>query len=333
MNIKIFMLSAANDAERDILKDFGAGVQTWLNTVSTDNQPYLDAVRLGRWERLGRFKHCLEYEYAEAYTNCDVAVIFGSWKPREKGTHQVRTSVANLSNTFLCIETPLINRYTDQDNHAWRIGINGYLNRDAHWPELTAAEADRKLEEMGVSWQGWTNNPDGHIVLALQLPGDASLRGSDVNDWALRCVDKIRLVSDRPIVIRNHPLCSQRAFADHEELGRRLLLRGHNHLRFSDGQLVPWSQDLRDAYCTVTYTSGLAIDSILAGVPTVACDPGNFAWGISENDPANIEKLALPNDDIMQHWLRHLSACQWSEKEMRDGTAWQCLLSALDPVK
>ncbi len=326
------MMSAANEAERDVLKTFGAGIQCWVDEVADLDQRQLDIVRVGRWENFDRCDHTLEYEYAETYVPCDLAIIFGSWKPREKGTHQVRTSVAGSAKRFLCIETPLLNRRTDQPNTSWRVGINGYLNRDAKWPTMLDSQADSRLHDMGVSWSGWRHDPQGHIVLALQLPGDASLRGIDINDWALRTVDKIRAVSDRYIVIRNHPLCSQRAFADHEELGRSLLLRGHDRLRFSDAQIVPWSEDLQGAYCTVTYTSGLAIDSVLSGIPTVACDPGNFAWGISENDPRNIEELTLANSDVIQQWLRHLSACQWSEEEMRDGIAWHHILSTLEQL-
>lgn len=326
MKIKIFMQSAANEHERDILRAFGTGIQTWLDNTIPALQRQTDVVRIGRWAGTTRVDHTLDYEYTEIYVPCDVAVIFGSWKPREKGTHQVRTSVANSAKTFVVIETPLLNRETAQTNRSWRVGINGFLNRDAQWPTLDDAAADQRLLDLGIVWPGWQYNDDGHIVLALQLPGDASLRGIDINDWALRAVDKIRAVSDRPITIRNHPMCSQRAFADHEELARKLLLKGHDHLRFSDGQIVPWSQDLADAYCTVTYTSGLAIDSVVAGIPTVACDAGNFAWGISEHDVTNIENLALASDDIVCQWLRNLCACQWSEQEMIEGTAWQNLL-------
>lgn len=330
MKIKIFMQSAANEHERDILRAFGAGVETWLHRKMPPAQRKLEIVRIGRWDALNGFEHSMEYEYAEGYVPCDVAVIFGSWKPREKGTHQVRTSVANTAKTFVVIETPLLNRVTDRPNRAWRVGVNGYLNRDAHWPKLSDSEADQRLEDMGIVWQGWRHNPDGHIVVALQLPGDASLRGIDINDWALRTVDKIRSVSERPIVIRNHPMCSQRAFGDHEELGRRLLLRGHDRLRFSDGLVVPWAQDLENAYCSVTYTSGLAIDSVISGIPTVACDTGNFAWGISETSVNRIEELDLPTTVIVQQWLRQLSACQWTETEMAQGQAWQCLLPILE---
>jgi hypothetical protein len=334
MKVKIFMSSANSMAERDILSSFAEGVEQWMAQRVDQRYQSLNITRIGRWENFeidNQFE--LEYEHGEAYRECDVAVIFGSWKPREKGSHATRNSVAGNAKRFIVIETPLLNRRTDVENTMWRVGVNGYLNRDALWPQLTVQHSEQRLNALGVAWTGWRNNPDGHIVLALQLPGDASLRGADINDWAYRTVKTLRDRSSRAIVIRNHPLCSQRAFGDHEVLARRLLLDGVQNLRFSDGQIVPWSQDLEGAYCTVTYSSGLAIDSILRGIPTIACDPGNFAWGISAQKPKQIEKLHMADTHVVQEWLRNLAGCQWSVDEMQDGTAWQHLVSVIESIK
>ena len=126
------MASASDLAERNRLKAMGEGIQIWIDENVSDNDRALDVVRIGRWRQFHSVpEHTLEYEYGEAYKPCDLAVIFGSWKPREKGTHQTRTSVAHNAPAFLVIETPLLGRRTDQVNQYWRIGINGYLNRDA----------------------------------------------------------------------------------------------------------------------------------------------------------------------------------------------------------
>jgi hypothetical protein len=207
------------------------------------------------------------------------------------------------------------------------------LSQDAHWPELHDTDAKKRLELMNIQWKGWQSNPKGHILVALQLPGDASLRGIDINDWALRTILDIRQNTGRFVVVRNHPLSSQRAFADHEELARKLLLAGVQNIRFSDGAEVPWSDDLRNAYCTVTYTSGLAIDSIVAGIPTIAYDPGNFAWSISSHSVGEIDAVKMTSNDKVSVWLKKLAGCQWSQAEMRDGTAWQHLLPVIESIK
>ena len=321
------MASASDLAERNRLKAMGEGIQIWIDENVSDNDRALDVVRIGRWRQFHSVpEHTLEYEYGEAYKPCDLAVIFGSWKPREKGTHQTRTSVAHNAPAFLVIETP---RRTDQVNQYWRIGINGYLNRDAMWPQLTPTQADQRLADLDIEWNGWKNNEQGHIVIALQLPGDASLRGQDINEWALDAVKRVRSVCDRPIVIRCHPLASDRAFADHNELAAKILMAGIDRIRFSDGAVVPWGDDIKDAYCTVTYSSGMAIDSVLAGIPTIACDEGNFAWGLSSNHIEQIPSLQRASREQIRQWLRFLVGCQWNLQEMQDGTAWRHILTVL----
>lgn len=326
------MSSSTSASERDLLLSFGQGVRTWLEQQHTPAKIFAQYSRIGRWTAGDDCENLLEYVYDDSYSTCDVAVIFGSWKPRDKGTHVTRTSVAHNAKRFVVIETPLINRKTSAANDHWRIGVNGFLNASASWPTLTAAVADRRLYDWSIKWTGWQSDPNGHIVVALQLPGDASLRGADINEWAYDVVVKLREQTDKHIVIRNHPLCSQRAFADHLDLAARLAMAGVDNLKFSDGYLVPWSEDLKNAYCTVTYTSGLAIDSVLNGVPTIACDPGNFAWGISSNFAEQVNDLHMSGQTTMKNWLRQLAGCQWSVKEMRDGTAWQAILPVLKSI-
>ena len=327
MHIKIFMSSANNVQERQILKDFGIGIEKWIRENSNQELNFKNITRIGRWNDIDLVKNnLLSYEYSEYYTECDVAVIFGSWKPREKGSHITRNSVVTGAKKFICIETPLLTRKTDTVNTHWRVGVGGFLNQSADWPKLSKEEAVLRLKNLQVSWSGWKHDPDGHILLALQLPGDASLRGIDINEWGVATVNGIRQYTDRPITIRNHPLMSNRSFNGLENLLEKLLLSDIENIRFSDGSSVPWKKDLKNAYCTVTYTSGLAIDSVIAGIPTIACDPGNFAWGISSNDISDIDQLKLANEKEIQTWLENLSGCQWSSVEMRSGVAWQHLL-------
>lgn len=330
MLIKIFMSTATSIEERNILKALGYGVQIWVDNNNSERNQFANVVRTGRWFQVGDPEHhVLDYDYDEAFSACDVAIMFGSWKPREKGHHVTRNSVAANSRCFVCIETPLLLRKITEANTDWRIGINGFLNRSATWPDLPDAVTDTRLADRNIAWSGWQHNEQGHIVVALQLPGDASLRGADINDWAYNTVLTLRQHTDRPIVVRNHPLSSTRAFTDHERLAWRLMSLGIDNLSFSDGAHKPWHQDLYNAYCTVTYSSGLAVDSVMNGIPTIACDPGNFAWGVSINDPANVENILLPNDDTMTQWLRSIMTCQWSLDEMKNGTAWSYLLDKI----
>jgi len=331
MKIKVFMGTANSYQERTLLQSFAAGAKEWAGEKNIDHE----VVRIGRWAdiNLDADAYQIDFEYGDTFVPCDVAVMFGSWKPREKGHHVIRNSVVQNSKCFVCIETPLLNRSTKEPNKYWRVGVNGFLNQSASWPTVNSEEGQRRLDELGIEWQGWQNRLDGHIVVALQLPADASLRGADINDWAYQTIRNIRKKTDRYIIVRNHPLASMRAFGDHEELARKILLDGIPNIRFSDGAVTPWQDDIKNAYCTVTYTSGLAIDSVIAGIPTVACDAGNFAWSVSSNTVEDIEHVKCADDDTVISWLRQLSACQWNETEMRTGLTWQYLIEVINSIK
>ena len=325
------MATAGDMWEKEVLKSMGHGIETWINQNPQsfqDNHP----VRIGRWRQddVPKDGRILEYIYSENYEPCDVAVMFGSWKPREKGTHMTRNSVASQARRFLCVETALLGRQTSQENTHFRVGVNGFLNQDAEWPEFDSQRGNTRLARLNLSWPGWRNDPDGHVVIALQLPGDASLRGADINDWAWRTIQQIRSVSPRPITVRCHPLASARAFADHLELVRRVTMEGVPNITFSDGAERPWSQDIQGAWCTVTYTSGLAIDSVISGIPTIACDVGNFAWPISSRDPRCVVDLKKENENLVLRWMQQLALCQWNQDEMRSGEAWQAYLPILE---
>jgi hypothetical protein len=139
-----------------------------------------------------------------------VAIMFGSWKAREKGHHLMRTTIAQTANCFICIETPLLNRSVHEQHTQYRIGVNGFLNNSGIFTDAREDYSADRLEKLNISWLGWKNNSNGHILLMLQLQGDASLRGQNIYEWALCTVREIRSYTDKKIIIRPHPLAPLR---------------------------------------------------------------------------------------------------------------------------
>ena len=163
----------------------------------------------------------------------------------------------------------------------------------------------------------------------LQLPGDASLRGINMYEWTNYAIEKIRSVTDRPIIIRTHPAHSIKDSDEFHNLVSSVALSGSSDITFSLGRHKSFADNIAGAYCSVAYSSGSSVDSVLHGVPTVAADPGNFAWDISTNYLEDIEKIKLATKDDINQWLNNLSYSQWSPEEMHNGTAWKHLSSLL----
>ena len=68
--------------------------------------------------------------YDEEYYDCDVAVIFGSWKDRDMTHHRVKRNIISKAKKFIVLETPIIGRGPVKDvmdDDWYRIGIGGFL--------------------------------------------------------------------------------------------------------------------------------------------------------------------------------------------------------------
>jgi hypothetical protein len=327
MKVKAFMMTAGHNHEREILRNMHDGIASDLIPSSKRELRYIRAVNKANGRGTG-----VEYEYGEKYSKCDVGVMFGSWKPQRSNIHHVcRSSIVEKSNCFICIETPLLNRRVLKPNTHQRVGINGFLNRDAIWGPDIDHKGDR-LDKLGIHYKGWKNKSEGPIVIAMQLGGDASLRNNDINQWVKDTVSTLRANTDRPIEIRTHPAVSEKGWSDHDELFRHFMFNNYKDISFTNGKAHPWENQLQNAYCVVAYTSGLSIDAALQGIPVIACDEGNFAWNIGERKLANVENMQLATEPQVQQWLNNLAYCQWTPEEMESGECWAHLKESVNEI-
>jgi len=252
--------------------------------------------------------------------NCDIGVIFGSWKDRNTPWHNCKRRIVNNGKPFVCIETPLIGRGPVSDileDQWYRIGVNGFLSDTGRFfrqnQNYPSDRWEKIADKLKVQLKPWKEDGN-YIVVALQLPGDASLRGINITEWAASTVEELRNYTDRQIIVRTPQL--DREF-DKENILRITRVDG---VALQQGTRDNLFQTLDNAYATVTYSSGFGIDSVIRGVPTIAMDPGNFAYSLGNNKLSQIENLVRSND--REQWLNKLSYAQWSRKEVKDGRAW-----------
>lgn len=300
LNIGIF-LKSANDARFEkALKFFADGIKT------TGDNPIL-------------------YD-TENYENCDISVFFGSWKNRDKVHHNVRNEIILNSKNFICLETPLIGRCEVKDimeDDSFRIGINGYLRDSGKFYKNNFSSERWELlkKKFNIDLLPWNNlDETAPILLALQIPGDASLRGCNISEWAyIKCLE-IRTVSKRNIIIRTPQLDRkyEKKWIDK--------LKNIENVYFQKGTKENLIPTLKMSHCSVTYTSGLAVDSLINGCPTIACNSGNFCFDICSNNVTEVEEL---KEFDRSQWIHNLSYCQWDLEEIKNGKAWKHLRNLL----
>jgi hypothetical protein len=77
-------------------------------------------------------------------------------------------------------------------------------------------------------------------------------------------------------------------------------------------------------HCLVTYNSIAATEAVLLGKPAFTLGP-NAAESVCLSDLSQIETPYYPSLEEVARWAAHLSYCQFTEVEMKDGTAWKIL--------
>lgn len=329
MLVKVHMLSAASTQEADLLRRMKEGIEAQL--IPADDADRVKLKRINRNEGLGLG---VEFAYTPSYDKCDVAVMLGSWKYERGNTHhQVRTSIAEKAKCFICIETPILNRTVAFDQcEYFRVGVNGFLNKDAYFgPEKN--HTNDRLKKHPIAFNGWNPpNTNNKVVVAMQLHGDASLRGTNINGWAYEVITQLLIRTHRPIEVRLHPALSGKGLVGHDDLLRLLAYSDvdYSRVKFVKGSEVSWKEQIADAHCVVAYTSGLSIDAILSGVPVIAYDEGNFAWNISDTTLDKVENIKRAPVTDVQQWLNNLAYCQWTAEEMGNGTVWNHLRPGIE---
>jgi hypothetical protein len=139
--------------------------------------------------------------------------------------------------------------------------------------------------------------------ILIAPPSQKLLNNYDIvlEEWLANVQAEIKQYSDRPVVIRTKQNRSIRVNDDTMEMALD-----------------------RDVHCLVTFSSIAAGEALLYGKPAITLGP-NAAAPLCSQSISAIENLKIPTLDEVQAWARHLAYCQFTEVEMRDGTAWRIL--------
>lgn len=301
MKVSVYTKSATDDRIQGVLRAFANGIRSLGHDVIVVE----------------------DYKFKRS----DCAVFFGSWKQRPDAHHKLKNEIVYNTDQFIVLETPLIGRMPVEEvmKDTWfRVGKNGFL-ANTGWFNHRNKPSDRwKMIQQSipqVSKKKYRLNKDGHILIALQLPGDASLQGEKIERWMIKTVMEIRKQTRRPIVIRTPQL--NRAY-DRVEMN---MLKHIPNIIIQRGTADNLVSTLEDSFCAITYSSGLAVDSLINGCPTIAVSKASFAYDITSNKLSNIE--FINGDEVFssmipsrKQWLNDLAYTQWNVEELERGLPW-----------
>ena len=139
------------------------------------------------------------------------------------------------------------------------------------------------------------------ILLAPPSQKLLNLYDIDLEQWLTNVLAEIHARTDREVVVRRKP-------------GRTA--------RTSDDSMVHALN--QDVHCLITFSSIAAGEALLNGKPAITLGP-NAAAALCSQTLDAINDPYIPTLDEVEAWAAHMAYCQFTELEMRNGTAWGIL--------
>ena len=139
------------------------------------------------------------------------------------------------------------------------------------------------------------------ILLAPPSQKLLNLYGINLDEWMASTMEQIKQYTDREVVVR---------------------LKQPRSVRINEDTIEQALDN--DVYCLITYSSIAAGEAILHGKPAIVLGP-NAAAPVCSQSLEEIEQIKIPSLDEIEAWARNLAYCQFTEAEMRNGTAWRIL--------
>jgi hypothetical protein len=172
-------------------------------------------------------------------------------------------------------------------------GLNGHA--DFYGP---FEDGSRWQQHFAHLMQPWRPAPDGYALVLQQVHGDMSLMGTDIDRFYN---DALTVYGQKfPVKFRSHPQAHPRKPDSLEKAAQTL------------------AEDLAGARLAVTFNSNSGVDAVLAGIPTIAANPGSMAWDVTGHKLGEI-----PPTPDRTAWANAIAWKQWRMDELASGYCWE----------
>ena len=155
-----------------------------------------------------------------------------------------------------------------------------------------------------------------NILIMLQRNKGWSMKGLDVQQWALSTIKEIRKYSDRPILVRAHP---GDKLAKHYLDPRNTIIKNIPGVQISPIG-TPVDKDLQQAWAVVNHNSSAIVGPLIKGYNCFTTDAESSQCAEVVN--TNFSMIESPQQFYRQSWLERISMFHWKFSELEDGTCW-----------
>jgi hypothetical protein len=235
--------------------------------------------------------------------DCDAAIIWSVlWSGRMVANQAVWSHYRSLDRPVVIIDVGALYR-----GETWKIALNS-ITATGYYGHTENLDWDRP-RKLGISLAlNFTRNP--RIIVAaqharsLQVAGLVSMEG-----WVIQQVERLRTVTDRPIVVRPHPRSAlDRAGLVH--LPSDVIIEKPTKLANTyDSYNLAF-----DCHAIINHNSGPGIQAALAGTRPIV-DVSSLAYPVS----IQIENIDQPYTVDRDLWLTEICHTEYTLKEIQKG--------------
>lgn len=229
--------------------------------------------------------------------SADAAVIWSVlWNGRMLDNKKVYDHYRSQNKPVIVIDVGTLRR-----GKTWKVALNN-INARGYYGHQDNLDWDRP-KKLNVHLRQNPRNY-GRVLIAGQHNQSLQLAGVDQEAWLLEKIHSIQEVTDRQIVIRNHPRC-------------RL-----NPNRFVGNVVWQQPKKIRDTYdsfdlefefdAVVNYSSGAGILAAIAGVP-----PITHATSLAH--PVSMTTIDQPWQPDLDRWLVEICHTEYTVQEIGQG--------------
>jgi len=154
-----------------------------------------------------------------------------------------------------------------------------------------------RLSKIGYKFKKFTTG--SKILICPPSEKVMKLFDQDLDVWVTETVEKIKRYTSRPIELR---------------------LKGTRSERTTINTIEQALAD--DVHCLVTFNSIAATEAIMYGKPAFTTGP-NAAACVTKQNLEEIDSPYYPSKDEVMAFMAHLSYCQFTVEELKNGYAWR----------
>lgn len=241
--------------------------------------------------------------------DADTAIIWSAlWSGRMALNKQVYEQYRAKNKPVIIADVGALYR-----GETWKIAVN-HINNLGYYGHTENLDMDRP-QKLGISLAlNLSRNPA--ILIAAQHRYSLQLVDQNHEEWIMDQVDKIRQISDRPIIIRPHP----RSPLNVSRLNNTITIEKPQKL---DDTYDSFDMHF-DYHAVVNYCSGPGIQAAISGTRPVV-----GAYSLAAPVSVAIKDLDTPYDVDRDQWLIEICHTEYTLEEIKKGLWLKRLCTAL----